>query len=148
MLGTIIELLIGVWRGSQRRTSVRSGTADYPHPTDVFRSLLNRLVDESMQEAWADFTTDRSEAWVQVALQDKTFAVNFAFPHTGGLDEALRARGVKPPAWTCVHCEPGKAATYEAPVADAESVVTFVDALFLHFFACGSVYSVHGSIDG
>lgn len=147
MLGTLIELLVSAWRGFGRRRPIRSGTAEYPQPTDVFRSLLHRLVNENMQEAWADFNTDGSEAWAQVALQDEAFAVNFAFPHTGGLDEVLQACGVKPPAWECVHFEPGKAATYEAPVAELESVVTFADALFRHFFACGSLYSVHGSID-
>lgn len=98
MLGTLIEVLVRVWHNFRRRKPIRSGTVEYPQPTAVIRSLIQRLLAENMQESWADSCADRSEAWVQVALRDKTLAVNFAFPFKGGLTEPCGHAGLSPPA--------------------------------------------------
>ncbi|HKI68015.1 MAG TPA: hypothetical protein VKA67_00380 [Verrucomicrobiae bacterium] len=138
--------------GATSSNHVHNRTKEYPASLDVFRYLLNKLVAAG-GERWIHFDGPQKETWVEVANDlDDFLELNFSFPFKGNLEEVLaNTKIVVPNDWRLIQFKPKRLggflaghALYSVPKKSSDSLVSFVDDLFIKLFACAKDYPVSG----
>ena len=138
--------------GVSSSNHVRNRTKEYPASLDVFRHLLNKLIAAG-GERWIHFDGPRKEAWVEVANDlDDFLELNFSFPFKGNLEELLAENQiVVPNNWRLIQYKPKRLggffagyALYSIPQNSSDSLVSFIDDLFIKLCACAKDYPVSG----
>jgi hypothetical protein len=131
---------------------VRNLTKEYPSSSDVFRHLLNKLIVVG-GERWIHFDGPKKEAWVEVANDLNDFLeLNFSFPFKGNPQELFaKNQIVVPNDWKLIQYKPKRLggffagyACYSIPKNSSDSLLPFIDDLFLKLFACAKDYPVSG----
>ncbi len=131
---------------------IRNRTEEYPTSTDVFRHLLNKLIAIG-GEHWIHFDGPRKETWVEVANDLNGFLeLNFSFPFQDNLEELFAKKQIVVPTdWKIHKYKPKRLggflagyACYSVPQNGSDSLVSFIDDLFVKLFACDKDYPVSG----
>ena len=131
---------------------IRNQTEEYPASPDVFRHLLNKLVAAG-GEHWIHFDGPKKEAWVEVANDlDGFLELNFSFPFQENLEKLFAERKiVVPTGLKIIKYKPKRLggffagyACYSVPPKSSNSLVLFIDDLFIKLFACAKDYPVSG----
>jgi hypothetical protein len=131
---------------------VRNRTKEYPASLDVFRHLLNKLITTG-GERWIHFDGPKKEAWVEVANDLNDFLeLNFSFPFKDNLEELFAKKQiVVPNDWKLIQHKPKRLGgffagyvLYSIPKKSSDSLVSFINDLFVKLFACAKDYPVSG----
>jgi hypothetical protein len=131
---------------------VRNRTKKYPASLDVYRHLLNILIVAG-GERWIHFDGPKKEAWVEVANDLNDFLeLNVSFPFKGNLEELFaKNQIVVPKDWRFIKYKPKRLggffagyALYSIPKNSSDSLISFIDDLFVKLFACDKDYTVSG----
>ena len=131
---------------------VRNLTKEYPASSDIFRHLLNKLITAG-GERWIHFDGPKKEAWVEVANDlDDFIELNFSFPFKENLEAVFAKKQiVVPNNWRLIQYKQKRLggffagyACYSIPKNSSDSLVPFIDDLFIKLFACAKDYSVSG----
>lgn len=128
---------------------ISSGTAEYSTPQSVFRALVNRLIDERVDSAWARFEVVArqgwltnllflKEPWVEVALLDDRLMELITDPRksTHSIVPAV------PEMWLR-----GKRKSWIVPVSDRDELMTWLHA-HLTSLSGNRDYCVSGWLNG
>ena len=119
-----------------------SGSVDHPTPVDLFTAMLEKLIREDRWE-WVNFDTPGSKRWIQVALSDEEFALNFAYAFDDDPIKRLTGLGIDiPQHWKMDHLMPRKAATFAVPTNDLQDVASMVHEIFQRLLGCSPNYDV------
>ena len=131
---------------------IRNRTKEYPASTDVFRHLLDKLIAVG-GEHWIHFDGPEKEIWVEVANDlDGFLELNFSFPFQDVLGDLFAKKQIVVPTdWKIIKYKPKRLggffagyACYSIPKNRSDSLVLFIDDLFIKLFACAKDYSVSG----
>ena len=131
---------------------VRNRTKEFPTSLDVFRHLLNKLIDTG-GEQWIHFDGPKKEAWVEVANDLNDYLeLNFSFPFKENLEELLAKKQIAVPQnWRLIQYKPKRLggffagyACYSIPKNNSDSLPSFIEDLFVKLFACAKDYPVSG----
>ena len=131
---------------------VRNQTKEFPTSLDVFRHLLNKLIAAG-GERWIHFDGPNKEAWVEIANDLNDYLeLNFSFPFKDNLEDLLaKNQIVVPKNWRLIQYKPKQLgglfagyACYSIPKNSSDSLMPFIDDLFVKLFACAKDYPVSG----
>lgn len=118
-----------------------SGTTDYPTSLELFTAMVEKLVGQDKWE-WVMFDVPDSDGWVQVAVSEGEFGLNFAWPFDDDPVTRLGAHGIEVPGyWQLQYLDAGTAATFAVPARDLQLVASTADAMFQRLFGCAPGYS-------
>jgi hypothetical protein len=131
---------------------VRNQTKEFPTSLDLFRYLLNKLIDAG-GERGIHFDGPKKEAWVEVANDLNNYLeLNFSFPFKDSLEDLLAKKQIiVPKNWKLIQYKPKRLAgffagyaCYSIPKNSSDSLIPFIDDLFVKLFVCAKDYSVSG----
>ena len=123
---------------------VRSPTAAYQTPVDLYEHVINELLSDWHTDGWAHFEVDEpTEIVVQIAPPSSINTCD----ESVDVPRALRAVGLTALAEIAAPVDPADQTLWSLPQATSAELAQAVHAIFMHHHDLGQAYEVRAWLE-
>ena len=127
----------------------QSGTSEYPLPSDVLKTVIDRLVRVRDKLEKACFKPKNGKGWSEIRWYKGDLVVRICYPHRSPPETLITEKGVDlPEAWELRRFKKGREVEFRLKSDQSATVVPFLDLLFRRVYNCPDDYILCGKILG